>query len=104
VPKVDGPPAREAALEVFRQLQRGEVDRKRLGEEFDWFLTPEKVKGAAGRLQPLKEPAKVEVESLAERGGMEVATVRFTFPSLVLQGSMYRTPDGKIQQFLITRE
>ena len=31
---------------------------------------------------------------------MEVATLRFTFASVVIEGLLYRTPDGKIQQLL----
>ena len=32
---------------------------------------------------------------------MEVSVVRFTFPKGTLRGLMYRTPDGKIQQFFV---
>jgi hypothetical protein len=30
--------------------------------------------------------------------------VRFTFANGVLRGLMYRTPDGKIQQFFVSKE
>jgi len=67
-------------------------------------LTDEKIRGAKERLQPLGEPTKIEVERTAERGGMEVARVRFTFKNAVLSASMYRTPDGIIQQFFINKD
>ena len=44
------------------------------------------------------------VDSVAERGGMEVARVTFAFASGTLKGLMYRTPDGKVQQFFVLPE
>jgi CubicO group peptidase (beta-lactamase class C family) len=103
VPKVQGPPAKDAALELLHAMQKGAIDRAKLGEEFSHYLDKEKLEGAAARLKGLGEPAEVEVEATHERGGMEVAFVRMTFKSAVLRASLYRTPDGKIQQFLIQK-
>jgi D-alanyl-D-alanine carboxypeptidase len=103
VPTIDGPPAREVALAFFHQMQAGELDRSRIGEEFSVYLTDERVKAAAPRLKALGEPSKVEVLGANERGGMEVASVRFTFPTTVLRGVLYRSPDGKIQQLLLEK-
>ena len=45
------------------------------------------------------------VSSQHERGGMEVSMLRLHFKNGVnLLGSLYRTPDGKVQQFLLTLE
>jgi CubicO group peptidase (beta-lactamase class C family) len=104
VPAIAGPPAPEAARLMFLSLQKGQVDRALLGEEYSYFLTDEKIRGAAARLKPFGEPVKVDVESLAERGGMEVARTRLVFASGALKGLMYRTPDGKIQQFFVLKE
>ena len=104
VPSVNGPPAREAALGFLHQMQAGKLDRGQLGEEFSLYLTDERVRAAAPRLKDLGEPEKVEVEGVRERGGMEVATIRFTFKSAVLEGLLYRTPDGKIQQLLFGKD
>ena len=103
VPTISGPSAKEAALALLHQLQKGKVARGQLGADYDRFLSDAKVKGAAERLGPLGEPTSVEVEGLSERGGMEVASVRFTFPKVVLKALLYRTPDGKVQEFLINR-
>ncbi len=100
VPKVQGAAPKEAALDFLHQMQSGKLNREKLGEEFSAFLTDERVKLAASRLKALGEPEKVEVESLAERGGMEVASIQFTFKTAKLHGLLYRTPDGKIQQLL----
>ena len=103
VPKVHGPSPKEAALDFLHQMQAGKVDRDKLGEEFDHFLTEERVKAAAPRLKALGEPEKVEVESVSERGGMEVASIHFKFKTAELRGLLYRTPDGKIQQLLFRK-
>jgi D-alanyl-D-alanine carboxypeptidase len=104
VPKINGPAAKEAATDFLHQMQAGSVDRSKLGEEFSWYLNDERVKAGGARLKELGEPDKVEVLGTSERGGMEVARVRFTFKKAVVIGSLYRTPDGKIQQLLFYKE
>jgi CubicO group peptidase (beta-lactamase class C family) len=104
VPAIAGPRAPEAARLMFKSLQLGQVDRALLGEEYSYFLTDEKIRGASARLKPYGEPAKIGVESVSERGGMEVARTRLIFASGTLKGLMYRTPDGKIQQFFVLKE
>ncbi len=104
VPDVAGPPAVEAARLFFLQLQAGRVDRSGLGEEYSFYLTDEKIRGAAERLSAFGEPIKADLASRAERGGMEVARTRLTFAKGVLRGLMYRTPDGKIQEFFILKD
>ena len=36
-----------------------------------------------------------------ERGGLEVTVTRFTFAKGELEASMYRRPDGTVEQFLV---
>ncbi|HZV07401.1 MAG TPA: serine hydrolase domain-containing protein [Gemmataceae bacterium] len=103
VPKVHGPSAKDAALDFFHQMQAGKVDRGKLSEEFSIYLTDERLKSAAPRLKALGEPDKIEVQHTLERGGMEVTLLRFTFKDAVLKASLYRTPDGKIQQLLFSK-
>lgn len=103
VPKIDGPPTKEAAQAMFRQLQAGTIDRNQLGEEYSLYLTEERVKAATPILRDLGEPTAVEVEGISERGGMEAARLRFVFKSGVVKVNMFRSTDGKIQQFLLTR-
>jgi CubicO group peptidase (beta-lactamase class C family) len=104
IPSVSGPPAVDAHRLMFKSFQRGKVDRPLLGDEFNWFLTDRKLQGASERLKPYGEPTKVDIESVSERGGMQVSRSRFTFAGGVLTGTMYRTPDAKIQQFFVSKE
>jgi CubicO group peptidase (beta-lactamase class C family)/dienelactone hydrolase len=104
VPKVNGPSPKDAALDFLHQMQAGKVDRAKLGEEFGVFLSDERVRAAAPRLRALGEPVQVGVERISERGGMELASIHFTFKTAKLSGLLYRTPDGKIQQLLFRKE
>jgi D-alanyl-D-alanine carboxypeptidase len=104
LPKVQGPAAKDAALDFLHQMQAGQVKREQLGEEFSVFLTDDRVKEAAPRLKALGEPEKVEVSGVSERGGMEVASIHLTFKTAKLSGLLYRSPDGKIQQLLFRKD
>ena len=66
-------------------------------------MSKERVVEAKDRMKALGEPESVVVDAVYERGGMEVAVVRFTFKGTKMKGMLYRTPDGKIQQFLLYR-
>ena len=104
IPAISGPPPADAHKLMLKSFQDGKVDRSLLGAEFDWFLTEKKLQGEAERLKPYGDPTKVTIESTSERGGMEVTRSHFTFAGGVLHGTMYRTPDGKIQQFFVSKE
>jgi D-alanyl-D-alanine carboxypeptidase len=102
-PAVQGLPAKEAALALLRRLREGKIDRKGLGDEFAAYLTPGRLSAAAKSLASA-EVKELEVISAGERGGMEVTTIRFKLGDVPAEALMYRTPDGKIQQFLFYRQ
>ncbi len=101
IPDIAGPPAADAAKVLLAQYQQGEVDRSRLSEEFNFFLTGERLAGAAARLKRFGSPTKADVLSRNERGGMEVTVTRLSFESGGLRMLMYRQPDGKVEQFFV---
>ncbi len=103
VPKLAGLPALDAAKAYLSQLEKEAVDRSTLSEDFNAHLTPALERAAAAQLTKLGGISGVQVLGLRERGGMEVAILRLMVGKLPVSGSMYRTPDGKIQQVLITR-
>jgi len=102
-PKVNGPAMRETALEMLRALQNGKLDRTRLATEFNLFMSDARVADAARRLAPMGEPTHTEVEGPFERGGMEVSKVHFSFGSGKLDALMFRSADGKVQEFLVSK-
>ena len=103
VPAINGPSAVDAARTFLVALEQGKVDRSTLADDYSAFLTPELVTGAKASLGAMGPITDVQVERTVERGGMEVAAIRFKAGGHPERGLMYRTPDGKIQEFLFQR-
>jgi CubicO group peptidase (beta-lactamase class C family) len=101
IPRIAGLAAADAVKKVFAQLQSAEVDRSQFGEEFNLYLSDEKVTGAAKRLKVLGAPKSAQVIRTYERGGLEVTTTLLKFDSKELQVLMYRAPQGRIEQFFV---
>ncbi len=104
VPKVDGPPSLEVARELFKEMQYAKLDRTKLGEDFSAFVKDDMARAASVRLQALGEPTSVDLDSTSERGGMEVSIVYFTFKTAKVRALMFRSTDGKVQEFLLQKE
>jgi len=104
VPAIAGTSAAETVKAVFAQLQKGKMNRQQLSEEFNHYLTDQKIAGASQRLRRYGDAKRADVINIYERGGMEVTTTRLTFASGELRVLMYRMPDGRIAQFFVSRE
>jgi CubicO group peptidase (beta-lactamase class C family) len=103
VPTVKGLSALDAAKKFLSELERGQVDRASLGEDFSFFLTPAKVAAGRKALNAMGPISNIRIGGVGERGGMEVATVLFDIGKTPSRGLLYRTPDGKVQEFLFSR-
>lgn len=103
LPTIAGAPALVAARKFLAELQNGVIDVSTLGEDFAQYLTGERVAAARKALNAMGAISNVRVAGSAERGGMEVASVLFDVGKTQARGLMYRTPDGKIQEFLFSR-
>jgi len=102
-PTVSGPPAREVALDLLAQIRRGEVDRALLGDEYSAFLTPARLAVMSRSLVAAGEVSDVQAGAIRERGGMEVSSLALKVGTIAASTLMYRTPDGKVQEFLFSR-
>ena len=102
-PRIAGLSALDAARAYLSQLAAGKVDRSTLSADFNAHLTPALEQAASSSIGALGGIANVHVLGLRERGGMEVAILRLMVGKVPTAGTMYRTPDGKIQQVLINR-
>jgi CubicO group peptidase (beta-lactamase class C family) len=100
IPAIAGPPAAEAARALVLGLQRGVIDRTKLGDDLGAYFDDARIAASATALRALGEPT-IKVISQRERGGMEVTTLEIAFPSRTVNGSMFRSPDGKIRQLLL---
>jgi CubicO group peptidase (beta-lactamase class C family) len=103
VPTIRGPAPEVAARQMFEQLQRGKVDRELLGEDLAGYFNDVNVAKAAPRLRALGEPTKIRPGRRSERGGWEVTRFDFVFPERTLEATMFRSPDGKIRQFQLSK-
>jgi len=103
VPVVQGAAPLEVAKAFLDRLARGEIDRSALSPDFDAYMTADRLAAAKASLGALGRITDVTVGPSRERGGMEVTSIRFKVGSTPAQALMYRTPDGKIQEFLISR-
>lgn len=101
VPIVAGPPAADVARALFGQLQAGRLEPRGISEEMAIYYDAKRVAAASKRVRPLGPPTRVEADRPRERGGMEVTVVRLVFADRTIRASMYRTPDGVVQQFLL---
>jgi len=90
-----------AAAAFFGELQRGQVDRTKLSDDYKAFLTPARLAAAAKTLAPLGDVTNAELLGVNERGGMQVATVKLTVGGRAVTTLMYRRPDGVMEQYLL---
>jgi CubicO group peptidase (beta-lactamase class C family) len=102
-PAIAGKPAREAALDLLGQIRAGTVDRSQLSDEYSAFLTAERLAAMSQSLSEAGTVNDVEAGPIRERGGMEVSTLQLRLGDTRASTLMYRTPDGKIQEFLVNR-
>jgi CubicO group peptidase (beta-lactamase class C family) len=100
-PVVEGLPARDVALDLLEQIRKGDVNRAALGEEYSAFLSPARLAVMATSLTgPVHD---VTAGPIRERGGMEVSSLALMVGDTPASTLMYRTPDGKVQEFLFSR-
>lgn len=104
VPVIAGKPAAEVAREIFVGLQAGALDPSKAGEELVAFYDAKRLAAARSRLGALGSPTRVEIDRPRERGGMEVTSVRIVLPDRMLRATMFRSTDGRVQQFLVLAE
>ena len=101
VPTIAGPEPLTIATRLFAAFQQGKIDRSLLGSDFDAFLTPERLELVSASFRKLGEPKSVKLLSTVERGGMAYSELEFEFEKAGFLGDLYRTPDGKVQEFLL---
>jgi hypothetical protein len=95
--------ALDAAKKFLTELAQGRVDRSTISPDFDAYLTADKIAKAQRSLNALGPITNVRIANVGERGGLEVATVRFNVGTTAAQGLMYRTTAGKLEEFLFSR-
>lgn len=94
-------PEETQALEIYRGLQQGRIDRSLLAPNLSDYFTPEAVADFKSSLGPLGEPLSLRQTHSELRGGMTFRSFEIVYPNRKLSLTTYTYPDGKLEQYLI---
>ena len=91
----------QQALDIFKELQKGRIDRSLLAPNLSDYFTPEALADYRDSLGPLAEPLSFHMMHESLRGGMTFRVFDLVYPGKHLHLTTYTYPDGKLEQFLI---
>ncbi|MFN7994069.1 MAG: serine hydrolase domain-containing protein [Bryobacteraceae bacterium] len=91
----------EEARQIFTELQNGRIDRALLSSDANAYFTAQVLADAAASLKPLGKPETFRQTSKSLRGGMVYGHYQIGFPGKSLHLSTFKTPEGKLAQYLI---
>jgi CubicO group peptidase (beta-lactamase class C family) len=94
-------PAEQQAIEIYRGLQQGRIDRSLLAPNLSDFFTSEALADYQSSLAPLGDPLTFHQTHEALRGGMTFRAFEIVYPGRKLELTTYTYPDGKLEQYLI---
>jgi CubicO group peptidase (beta-lactamase class C family) len=95
------PLAEQQALELYRGLQQGRIDRSILAPNLSDYFTAEALSDFRSSLAPLGEPLSLHQTADQLRGGMTFRAFDIVYPDKRLRLTTYTYPDGKLEQYLI---
>ena len=91
----------QQALEIYRGLQQGRIDRSLLAPNLSDYFTPQAIADFQSSLAPLGEPLSLRQSHEELRGGMTFRVFDITYPGRSLRLTTYTYPDGKLEQYLV---
>ena len=101
------PPASAVALaqakQIYADLMKGTLDRSLFTPSANAFFTADVLADYAASLGPLGAPSEFTAGGDALRGGMTLRGFRVRAGTVLLDVSMMVLPDGKIDQFIVSR-
>ena len=100
-PTIAGPSATVAVRELCDQLRNGSLDRTKLTTECSEYFSPDRLSQIRMKLDALGAIQSVSVDSVAERGAMEMTSLSIQFSSRTVQARLFRTKDGKVAEFML---
>jgi len=89
------------AIDIYRGLQQGRIDRTLLAPNLSDYFTPEALTDFQSSLAPLGEPLSFHQGGEQLRGGMTFRRFQIVYPDRHLTLTTYTYPDGKLEQYLI---
>ncbi len=103
-PLVAGYPPNAAetqALDIYRGLQQGRIDRSLLAPNLSDYFTPQAIADFQSSLGPLGEPISLRQADEELRGGMTFRAFDIVYPGRRLRLTTYTYPDGKLEQYIV---
>ena len=91
----------QQALDIYRGLQQGRIDRSLLAPNLSDYFTPQAISDFQSSLAPLGDPLSLRQTNEELRGGMTFRVFDITYPGRRLRLTTYTYPDGKLEQYLI---
>ncbi len=91
----------QQALDIYRGLQQGRIDRPLLAPNLSDYFTSQAVADFQSSLAPLGEPLSLRQTGEELRGGMTFRAFDIVYPGRRLRLTTYTYPDGKLEQYLI---
>ncbi|MGD1105853.1 MAG: serine hydrolase domain-containing protein [Terracidiphilus sp.] len=91
----------QQALEIYRGLQQGRIDRSLLAPNLSDYFTPQAIADFESSLAPLGEPLSLRQTHEELRGGMTFRSFDIAYPDRRLRLTTYTYPGGKLEQYLI---
>ncbi len=96
--------AEQQALDIYRGLQKGRIDRALLAPNLSDYFSAQAIADFQTSLAPLGEPLSLHQTHEELRGGMTFRVFEITYPGRRLELTTYTYPDGKLEQYLISPE
>ena len=93
--------AEKQAIDLYRDLQKGHVDRSLLAPNLNDYFSAQAVSDFRDSLGPLGEPLTFRQTHESLRGGMIFRAFSIVYPTRRLILTTYTYPDGKLEQFLV---
>ena len=93
--------AEKQALDIYRDLQQGKIDRSLLAPNLNDYFSAEALADFRDSLAPLGEPLIFRQTGENLRGGMTFHAFQITYPNKRLRLTTYTYPDGKLEQYLV---
>jgi D-alanyl-D-alanine carboxypeptidase len=87
------------AQQILEDLQHGKIDRSLFTDNGNSYFSDEAIKDFSSSLTPLGAVKELTLQSSGNRGGMTYRVYQATFAQKTLEISIYRMPDGKIEQY-----
>jgi hypothetical protein len=96
--------ARDLARRIYDGLTNGTIDRSLFTPAANAYFTQDVLSDYAASLAPLGPPTEFSSTGTSLRGGMSIRSYRIRAGDVVMDLTTMTLPDGRIDQYIISRE